>query len=580
MKKYIFILSAAAMLFASCTLDEESKVEVPMDFVDNTEKAEQVLLGVYQSMTNQYIYGYHLSMLFTLGTDEAQVEGRVTSNPREIPTNFHTASTTEVARSWNALYNAVYNANSCIEKMQECIDSWASAPTAAGDRQLLTYYMAEARALRALYYFELLRWWGNIALVTSTAESYMPNDYFEQAAPEKVFEFIEADLKYAADVLPWADDDHVRRDNSFRISKGGALGLLTRVYATWAGYPVRDESKWAEAAKTAKIVVESGHHRLLPQFVNLWENAGSSTWDPAESLVEVSFYWGSKIGSSDPVGMIGKWNGVITSQVGNRGTCQARWRVVYPFVMKWEAAEAADPRRPLSVADYCYGFKGEATITVDGERQTYTIIETDGQQYYMDWLEAREDFREKLTGKRSEISDRDKDNLRIRYTPAKWDIERYAKNSPLYNQNYNSTVNWYVMRYADLLLLYAEALNESQGPTETAHAAVNQVRRRAYGDTRHDISNLSQDELREAIRRERGWELCFEGQRKSDLIRWGVYYDTIRQTAQDVADWAATDNATYIIFNYTREGRNELMPIPQTQLDIMPKFVQNPGWGN
>ena len=572
MKKYLFILSAAVLLFSSCDLDEESKVEVPMKFVDNVEKAELVLLGVYQSMTSQYVYGYHLSMLFTLGTDQAQVEGNTTSSPREIPTNFHNASTKEIAQTWKTLYIAVYNAYSCIETLERSMTGWSE-----GDKQLATYYIAEARALRALYYFELVRWFGNVALVTSTAESYKPSDYFEQVVPEKIYAFIEEDLKYAADVLPWADDDHVRSSNDFRMSKGGALGLLAKVYCTWAGYPVKDETKWAEAAKAAKIVVESGHHGLLPNFRTLWENSGASVWDSTESLVEVSFYWNSKTGSSDPVGMIGKWNGVATSQAGNRGTCQARWRVVYPFVQKWANALPDDPRRTLSVADYCYGFKGE--VKVNGVN--YTVIDTDGKQSYMEWLETAADFTQSMTGKRPEVTDQKKDEQRIKFTPAKWDIEEYSKSSPLYSQNYNSTVNWYVLRYADLLLLYAEALNESQGPTETAHAALNLVRRRAFGgSSKYDLSNLSQDGLRAAIRNERSYELCFEGHRKCDLIRWGIYYSTIRQTAQDVVDWSTTSKSSYLIYDYTREGRNELMPIPQTQLDIMPKFKQNPGWGS
>lgn len=119
------------------------------------------------------------------------------------------------------------------------------------------------------------------------------------------------------------------------------------------------------------------------------------------------------------------------------------------------------------------------------------MVETDGKQNYMEWLETAADFTESKTGKRPEITDQKKDEQRIRFTPAKWDIEEYSRNSPLYSQNYNSTVNWYVLRYADLLLLYAEALNESQGPTETAHAALNLVRRRAFGDQKHDLSTLA-----------------------------------------------------------------------------------------
>ncbi len=96
--------------------------------------------------------------------------------------------------------------------------------------------------------------------------------------------------------------------------------------------------------------------------------------------------------------------------------------MVYPFVQKWENALPDDPRRTLSVADYCYGFKGE--VTVNGV--TYTEIDTDGRQGYMEWLETSADFTESKTGKRPEITDQKKDQQRIKFTPAKWDIEEYT----------------------------------------------------------------------------------------------------------------------------------------------------------
>lgn len=574
MKKIFYILSAALVFLTSCSLTEESKVEMEMGkYVRNAAEAEQVLLGVYQSMTAQSLWGYHLSLLFPLGTDLAQVEGTVTSYPREIPTNFHNASTKEIAQTWNTLYNAVYNANSFIETVTSKMQGWS-----AGDRQLAECYLAEARALRALYYFELVRWFGNIALVTSTAESYMPNDYFVQAPPEEVYAIIEADLKYAADVLPWATDDHIRASNAYRFSKGGALGLLTKVYCTWAGYPLRDQTKWAEAVRAAKPLVESGRHHLLADYRKLWENAGASAWDPAESLIEVSFYWSTKTGS-EPVGYIGKWNGVITSQVGDRGTCQARQRIVYPFALDWQTKK--DPRYDCSVAEYRYGYTS-SDWTYNGvtysKKNGNALFETDGRVGLREALEVVAARKAAISGKTSSVDENAVNKqLAANCTPAKWDIEQYAKGNPLYSQNYNSTVNWYLLRYSDVLLLYAEALNESQGPTDEAHAALNAVRRRAFGDAKHDLSGLSQEGLRQAIRRERAWELCFEGHRKFDLIRWGVYYDTIMQTAQQVVDWFT--DARYIVADYTQRGKHELMPIPQTQKDILPNFKQNPGWG-
>lgn len=573
MKKLLYILPVIALIVTSCSLDEESRVEMEMGkYMRNAAEAEKVLLGVYQPMTSEYMYGYHLSLLFPLGTDLAQVEGNVTSSPREIPTNFHNASTKEINQTWNTLYNAIYNANSFLAGINERKVNWTGK-----ELQLAEYYIAEARAMRALYYFELLRWFGNIVIITDPEESYLPNEYFSQVKPEVAYAFIESELKAVAEVLPWAAEDHVRESNAWRMSKGGVLGLLTRVYCTWAGYPVRDETKWAEAAKTAKVLVESGRHGLLPDYKTLWENAGASIWDATESLIEVSFFWSTKTGK-EPVGFIGKWNGVITTQTDKRGTCQARARVVYPFCNKWLAKNDAanDKRFKLSVADYCHGYSS-SKWTFNG--QTYVFISTNDKVNYQEALDYEAKCKTEISGKEVTVSEDQRNGPRFtKYTPAKWDVVAYNSSSPIFNVNYNSTVNWHVLRYSDVLLMYAEALNESQGPSEVAFAAVNLVRRRAFGDATHDLRDLSQEELRQAIRDERSYELCFEGQRKSDLIRWGIYYQTIRQTAQDVVD--QYEKGTYLIANFTQQGKHELMPIPQTQLDVMPLCHQNPGWGN
>ena len=117
--------------------------------------------------------------------------------------------------------------------------------------------MAEARTLRGLLYFELVRRYGNVVLMTSSLDSYKDPSTFVQAEPKTVYEFIEKDLKYAIDNLPYATDDTYRSSPSYRIAKGAALGLLAKVYATWAGWPLYDESKWEQAAKTAEILIMS-----------------------------------------------------------------------------------------------------------------------------------------------------------------------------------------------------------------------------------------------------------------------------------------------------------------------------------
>ncbi|MDE7443757.1 MAG: RagB/SusD family nutrient uptake outer membrane protein, partial [Muribaculaceae bacterium] len=167
---------------------------------------------------------------------------------------------------------------------------------------------------------------------------------------------------------------------------------------------------------------------------------------------------------------------------------------------------------------------------------------------------------------------------RQNFTPAKWDIEKYCTAANTIVNNEKSNVNWYILRYSDVLLLFAEALNESGGSLSDAIDAVNAVRTRGFGNTYHNLPyNLSREDLRAAIRDERAYELCFEGHRKQDLIRWGIYYDTIRETAQKVVDWYPTGN--YTVAQFTIKGRHELLPIPQRDLDLMTKCHQNPGWG-
>ena len=536
MKKYLlYTLSVFCLLAGSCSdlLEETSYTEIGKEnYVNNAKEAENVLQGVYKNLANEYTYSYHLSLLFTISTDIAQCEGSATSSFREIPTNSHNASTAQISQTWQKLYSAIYEANDLIEKLSSSVDGWGGS-----DRTLGTIYLGEARALRALFYFELVRWYGNVVLTTATSDSRKRDVEYEQASPTDVYAQIEEDLEYAVEVLPWAVDDNVRPSKAYRFSKGAALGLLTKVYCTWAGYPVRDESKWAEAAKVARRVVESGKHRLIPDYGTVWDNTCTGEWDAGESLLEVSFYSPTGLDSDNTAGRIGKWNGVsATTIAGVRGRNAANWKVVATFTNEW--AKHNDPRMALSIADYKY---------------------TD-------------------TGSELYVSNANNDKNKQLFTPGKWNTEKYVGHPCYLVNNDKSNINWYILRYSDVLLLFAESLNESGGSIADAVDAVNAVRRRGFGDTNHDLSyGLSREELREAIRKERAYELCFEGHRKQDLIRWGIYYESIRETARALFDW--NDSPNYTVRLNTVEGRHELLPIPQRELDMMPKCRQNPGWG-
>jgi hypothetical protein len=170
--------------------------------------------------------------------------------------------------------------------------------------------------------------------------------------------------------------------------------------------------------------------------------------------------------------------------------------------------------------------------------------------------------------------------------PGKWDIPVYCTEENNIVDANLSNVNWYILRYADVLLLYAEALNEwKKGPSNEAFAAVNAVRRRGYGlpvnasSSVADLeSNMGYEQFRQAVRKERAHELAFEGHRRQDLVRWGIYYSTIRETFDALAEWHIESQAYYKLAQYTIEGKHELLPIPQRDKDLCSQFRQNPGW--
>ena len=195
MKKifYYILLSAICILPFSCSLDEESRTEIDKTrFMLNAQEAETVLLGVYQSLVSDAMYGFNLSILFNMATDCEQVEGSTTENFRIIPSNAFNASQSEVQATWAALYKAIYNANDFMEILKQRMKTYTET-----DKQLAYIYMAEARAIRGMCYFELVRRFGNVVLMTSTAMSEQAPSTFVQESPKVIYEFIEEDLKYA-----------------------------------------------------------------------------------------------------------------------------------------------------------------------------------------------------------------------------------------------------------------------------------------------------------------------------------------------------------------------------------------------
>jgi hypothetical protein len=179
-----------------------------------------------------------------------------------------------------------------------------------------------------------------------------------------------------------------------------------------------------------------------------------------------------------------------------------------------------------------------------------------------------------------------RDNFKKGLYIAKYDLTKYQKEDQMIPDGNYSNANWYLLRYSDVLLLFAEALNEINGaPTDEAYEAVNKVRRRGYGLPMDEVSavsdleaNLSHDAFLKALQNERAYELCFEGNRKQDLIRWGIYYEKIQSTLYELENFREGFGMKYTLYERTQKGKHELQPIPQREKDLMIQYTQNPNW--
>lgn len=559
MKKAFIIFASLLTVAVSCSLDEAyyNYIEAPT-YITDADNAKDVLYGVYRNMSTNDLYGYHLSILFDMPTDISKVDEASIINGRDICWNAHTADNSRVLGTWSAAYNVIYNANDFIEKTTAAQPGMTSA-----DRALTDLYLAEARSIRALMYFELVRLFGGVTLMTSTEQSRRHPSTFVRNKPEEIYGFIETELEETARILPWAQEDSLRTDNSFMFSRAGVLGLLARVYSTHAGYPLRDTDKWARCEACCRQIVEAGKNDLLTDYEQLWSNCCNGVWDPTEALLQICFYSAtlSSSSSQNNSGYIGKWNGVhVTTNTSKLVRVDARQRAVSVFMARWEDLEL-DKRWALSAADYSYnGTTKEYMCTKNGEPVPFS--------------EAKDGI----------SSQRDKfaKGLYI----AKYDLTKYqAQDKMLADGNY-SNANWYLMRYSDVLLLWAEALNEiNQGPTEEAYEAVNRVRRRGFGEDMSAPSEtadlepgMSYERFLLTLQKERAYELCFEGNRKQDLIRWGIYYQKIQNTIVDLEDFREGFGLKSTLYERTVEGKHELQPIPQREKDLMTQYTQNPNW--
>ena len=391
--------------------------------------------------------------------------------------------------------------------------------------------VAEAKFLRALAYYNLVTLYENIPLLT---EPPSPTDRVAESPPAETWAQIEKDLVEAAAVLP-----EVGSTPSGRATRGAALAMLGRVRLQMAG--VLDlTAKWGEAATVLGTVVSSNRYSLLPDYADNFRQSRDNNNPESLFEVETEDMWPIGVtgisfpkmigpcyrpGSPRPAGVPSEYNPTFCD---GRPT---RW-YFDTFMTSRTTTGLVDPRL-------------DATILYPrADRATEQVYGRDRASYFIDNPNsaAREDtmifFR------------------------------KYGETELATEQRWDNPVNYKVIRYADVLLMQAEALNESN-QTSLAFAPLNQVRQRAGKSA---LSGLSQAALRDTILYERMFELGLESSRFNDLRRHDRLSPALGSHDLDFVPNLPAGIQGFVV------GKSERLPIPTTERNLNPNLKQNPGW--
>ncbi len=512
-KKLFLALCLSILWVSACNEDllvvqDENRLN-PDVFWQSGDDASKAIIGAYSPLSGVFSWG-RMMILHTVYRSDAinpiPFQGVTTD-----AANFSIEPTFgRLQETWGEYWKTILRANTILNEVPQIEDASFS------DEQR-GQILGEAHYLRAFQYFYLVTMFRNVPLITQPAAS-IDEIKNAPAEPEVVWQQIIDDLKMAQTLLPENWDDA----NVGRATWGAATGLLGKTYLYRSGIENVDEYALA-AVEFQKIIDREGDlYSLMP---NHSANFGREQENNAESLFEIQFDNSGAAWGADNAGS--NLNAAFESDLSPPGYTSQSGVLVNPWVREAFLAEtttvgAIDPR---------------AFNTILWNETGIMVYLDPFQQAFADNLNA--------VAMRKYLDFRD------------------GKSQPQFEGPDASDINWRIMRYADILLMYAEAQNEAVPNSSLALDALNKVRARSdmAGRTASD-----QATLRQQIRDERVLELLFEGDRYMDLLRWGMIPEAITDELK-----SNMGGSQY------REGR-EYLPIPQIEVDTNPLYPQNPGY--
>ena len=520
--KLVYVLGALlSMGVVSCDLTEKPTSFYEMDtYFTTADKAKMAVIGIYDCLAAEGSYGQYV-MPFASSDDMYMVRGTATGDGtrRDISHYALTSSNTWVASVWNYIYEGIDRANTAIagiEKMPGYENS-----------DELKELVAQARFLRAFLAFDLVRYWGDVPFKTTSTGSFGDTAQ-PRTEREKIYDQIIIDLDFAK--------IHLKPGNEVASSevpcRGAARALLMRVYLQRAGYSLDRTTRTLTRPDDATrknyfdAVIEEwkafgteGYHNFYGAgYEELFKNYSKLVLNNQESLWEIAFEPNN--GQKDNAGYWATYNGPLVDapDAGSGAANQnffGRANAFFIVLPYWgDFYDDNDVRRDVNFVDYVYRW-----VKKDKAQVKMSVCQEISKNMY-------------------------------RY-PGKWRREWMA---PGFVDPNHTGVNYCPLRYADVVLMAAEAYNEIND-TPKAWELLNDVRARAHA-TEINSSNYASlmkapkvydlpfisdgDEagkFRTALYWERAFETAYEGQRKFDLIRWGVLGDALRAAQTYIEGW-------------------------------------------
>lgn len=562
-------------------IDPEALYTAEDTFID-VAGATAAVIGAYDLLSGDTSYGTRLNMYYPYDTDEMQASPGSLPDGLRLSIARYTALpvNNEVRNPFNTLYQGVERANICIKYIPQMPLYTTGTPA---DTAALHRLHGEVLTLRAQYYFELIRNWGDVpAPFTPSIDN--PDLNLPSTDRNATYDKLLADLLQAEKLVPWRSAAGAANE---RITKGAVKALRARMALYRGGYRANASTGQMERPadylefyriarqECADLLAKRGEHTLNPDFRDLFASINQLRFDNSHEIIfEVAMAGSSSLSDSK----LGYYNGPKLNASTIYGTSQGSIGAVPTY---FYAFDSTDVRRDITLTLYTVESNNQ-------QRGTPLNLMTDGK-FRRDWR-----------------------------TPALPGVNNYLQ------------YNWPLIRFADVLLMFAEAENELNGPTAAARAAVQEVRTRGYGGnaTRAALPpTSSKDAMFTAIANERFLELGGEGIRKYDLIRWNLlgqkltevraslnqlkngagryanypatnYYRVNNGVVQWVRSFyrpapAATPAGTTAVAwrtaitdatianlasEYKPNAGKELLPIPQTTIDTNPNVKQNFGY--